>query len=465
MFRRFSKSIEKQISTFVGLFNDPRSLSDARQSLLYAVPFWISAVFTGLASVLYAMSFHRVEVLSISFREYAGGYIFAVVPILFLMSWALVEKLAPYSNGSGIPQLMIATNIANSTDKHSQILIEKLLSLRVIIVKFLSSLLLVFAGGAIGREGPTLQIAASIFFLSHHILPQKWFQKNKQGLILAGGAAGLASAFNTPLGGIAYVIEELGKTHLNSFRTGTLHAVIVAGFVSQTVLGPYLYFGYPKLTTVSLDSIPQLILVAIAAALIAALFGQTLKLVVLFRNSRKGLYSRITMTLIAGLLFALLIYTAPKSTPGPGTELLNQLLFKAETASIFDLLARIFGSVLTYASGGAGGVFAPVLSIAGAAGSLFSSFFGADLGALAVIVGMTAGLAAFTQSPLTSFVLILEMTDRHSAIFALMLAAIIGQGVSKTVSKKSFYEFVAELIFERLSIDQPKPSVPNETKQ
>lgn len=391
-----------------------------------------------------------MEILSASFRDQIGGYIFIAVPFLFLTSWLLVEKLAPFSNGSGIPQLMAATSIANSSDRESQNLLHQLLSLRVIFVKFLSSIVLVFAGGAIGREGPTLQIAGSIFFLSRHILPHRWFQKNQQGLILAGGAAGLASAFNTPLGGIAYVIEELGKTHLNTFRTGTLHAVIVAGFVSQTVLGPYLYFGYPKLPALTFSAIPLLMIVAIAAALVSALFGQMLKLAVLFRNSQKNLISKIVTTLIAGFLFALLIYVGPKASPGSGTELLNQLLFKDQTADITDLLARFFGTILTFASGGAGGVFAPVLSIGGAAGSFFSNLFGDDLGSLAVIVGMTAGLAAFTHSPLTSFVLILEMTDRHSAIFALMLAAIIGQGISKIISKKSFYEFVAEQVLERL---------------
>lgn len=112
------------------------------------------------------------------------------------------------------------------------------------------------------------------------------------------------------------------------------------------------------------------------------------------------------------------------------------------------MTSRFFGTAITYGVGGAGGIFAPTLSLGATTSSFIQSLFESHLGTMGVLAGMTAGLAALTQSPLTSFVLILEMTDRHGAIFPLMIAALIGQGVSKFVSKVSFYEFVCLRILD-----------------
>lgn len=422
--------------------NGDKKIDEIKSHFIKLLPYWIAGSITAATATLYAKMFVKSEELSIKLFELCGLGFILVPPFFFVISWLLVEKLSPYANGSGIPQLMVAIEQAH---KKESFFIQNFLSLRIILVKIVSSLIAVIGGGAIGREGPTLQISGSIF----HIIESKFdFKdaKSKSGFLLAGAASGLASAFNTPLGGIVYVIEELAKSHLSSFRTGVLHAVIFAGLISQFVMGPYLYFGYPKVPNFEYNLITHFFLLSLAAGFVVALFSEALKKIVIMRASLKSLTAKLSFAFIAGLIFSLSCLFISKNTLGPGKTLLNELLFKNQAASIFDLIGRFLGTTLTYATGGAGGIFAPTLSLGGATASFLESFFQTDLGPLSVLIGMTSGLAALTHSPLTSFILILEMTDRHSSIFPLMIAAVIGHGVSKFISTISFYEFVAERI-------------------
>lgn len=429
--------------------NSENKVDEVKSYFIKLLPYWIAGSITAIMATLYAKLFSSAEELSLKIFEASGWWFLIVPPIFFSISWALVENLAPYANGSGIPQLMVAVEI--SSKKHSTF-ISQLLSFRIILVKIISSLSALLGGGSIGREGPTLQISGSIF----HIINSKIDlidEKARSSFLLAGAASGLASAFNTPLGGIVYVIEELAKSHLSSFRTGVLHAVIFAGLISQFVMGPYLYFGYPKISNVNYSQISYFFILALSSALIVTLFSQALKKIVVIRSKLKQHTSKLIFAMAVGFLFSLSCLLISKNTLGPGKTLLNELIFKNQTATLWDLIGRFLGTTLTYANGGAGGIFAPTLSLGGATSSYVESLLNSDLGPLAVLIGMTSGLAALTHSPLTSFILILEMTDRHSSIFPLMISAVIGHGVSKFISSKSFYEFVAERIlinFERI---------------
>lgn len=419
--------------------------NEVKNHIITLLPFWIAGSITAAVASLYANLFAQAEILSRYIFEQTGYWYLGVVPIVFFLSWFFVEKWSPYASGSGIPQLMAATELTHLKKEGSAI--EILLGIKVIIIKVISSLVAVIGGGAIGREGPTLQISCSIFYLFNKSWSHLNDVKSRYSFLLAGAASGLAAAFNTPLGGIVYVVEELAKSHLSSFRTGVIHSVIFAGLISQLFMGSYLYFGYPKTGVFNYSYIGLVIFLAIISGAVVALFAQALKAIVRYRDRLEGFKSRAIFALISGLLFAAIaIWVSPNSI-GPGKELINKLLFDNIASDIWSVVGRFFGTVLTYSTGGAGGIFAPTLSLGGAASSFTNSFFGNEIGTLATLIGMTSGLAALTHSPLTSFILILEMTDRHSAIFPLMIAAAIGHGVSKLISRKSFYEFVFDRIF------------------
>lgn len=442
--KKLNAEFEKHAKIFRGVFNEEDHLLEAKNRIMSALPFWIAGLVTAICATLYAQVFRYVEAQSLSMISIFGNWSFIAVPALFVLSFLVIEKFSPDASGSGIPQLMAAAEISQHDPKSP--ILSRLLGLRIIVGKVISSLLGVLGGGAIGREGPTLQIAGSVFRLTASFLPTRIFSRNLHGMILAGGAAGLASAFNTPLGGIAYVIEELSRSHLSSFRTGILYAVIVAGLVSQLVMGPYLYFGYPKLHDFYLDQALPVVLIAVVIGLFATLFGQSLKLVVIYRAKLNSTLQRAILAGLCGLFFIVFATFASNSINGSGKDLLTELLFDGRIAGPVEVVSRFVGVVVTYAAGGAGGIFAPTLSLGGVAASYLSDLLETGLGPLSILVGMTAALSALTQSPLTSFVLILEMTDRHSAIFPLMISALVGQGISKLISKVSFYEFVCSRI-------------------
>ena len=193
------------------------------------------------------------------------------------------KRFAPYARGSGIPQVMAAIELA--TPKHNN-KIKKLLSIPVIIVKIISSLIMVFGGAVIGREGPTIQIAGSIFRKINEWLPEWWPKISKRNMIMTGAAAGLAAAFNTPLGGIVFAIEELTKTHISYFKTAIFTAVIIAGLTAQGFLGSYFYLGYPQIGALSWWIFSAIIFVA----LLAGFFGSYMSRIILSLQKWKSTF-------------------------------------------------------------------------------------------------------------------------------------------------------------------------------
>lgn len=213
-----------------------------KENVIQAVPFWIASIITGLVSVAYTRLFNLSESWLARCLRWNKYSIFLIAPTSFVLAWYMVIRLAPGARGSGIPQVMATIEMPAS--RHDAA-VPKLLGLRIMLVKIVSSLLMVFGGGAVGREGPTIQVSGSIFYLVYKWVPSTWSRLSKKSYFITGAAAGLAAAFNTPLGGVVFAIEELARVHVSFFRTALFSAVIIAGLTAQGLLGPYLYLGYP----------------------------------------------------------------------------------------------------------------------------------------------------------------------------------------------------------------------------
>lgn len=400
---------------------------------------WISAIVAALISVIYAKLFHFAEHRFNSILEHTPYLTFITSPFLFLVAWWLVRRYAPEASGSGIPQIMAANEMEYSGENRP--VINRLLSLRTAGVKILSSLLCVFGGGAVGREGPTLQICTSVFHFFGQKVRRFVPSTNEHIWVVAGAAAGLASAFNTPLGGIVYAIEELGLVHFHKIRTALISGVIVSGLVAQWILGSYLYLGFPLLTAVKFSFLPVAVLNGIITGMAGALFGKTLLHFMKKRLAIKRFSQLAIVTMLCGVtVAALAIYNSAAS--GSGVGVINSFLFQGGFSSVSLVVLRFFGTIISYLSGAAGGIFSPSLAIGASVGSLLSQFIGVDHGNLMVLLGMIGFLTGVTHTPFTSFILVLEMTDRHSAIFPMMLAAISAQWIASLIDSKSFYEHV-----------------------
>ena len=320
---------------------------------------------------------------------------------------------------------------------------------------------MVLGGGVIGREGPTIQVAGSVFRKIYQWLPDWWPRISKKNMIMTGAAAGLAAAFNTPLGGIVFAVEELTKTHINYFKTALFTAVIISGLVAQAMLGPYLYLGYPDINNLS----SWIFLAAAAVAVVAGLSGSAMARIILkifnWKAGFKHSYQNILYLIVTGLLIASIAFFIDKSVLGSGKELMTRTLFTSDKeVSWYSAFFRSLGPVLTFTSGAAGGVFAPSLSAGAGIGSLIAGWFHfSDSNTnLLILCGMVAFLAGVTRSPFTSAILVLEMTDRHGVIFHLMMAGMLGSLVGMIVDKHSFYDHLKHQYVDELQKETAMPA-------
>lgn len=294
-----------------------------KKNLLQAVPFWIASMIAGLAAVAYAKLFVMAEDVALWVFNYNAWLLFALTPICFVLAWALVWRFAPYAKGSGIPQVMAGITIS-APKTHD--LVSRLLSLKVMVIKVLSSLVMAMGGGAIGREGPTIQISASIFRSVNSMLPNWWPKVAKRNMLVTGAAAGLAAAFNTPLGGIVFAIEELTKTHFSFFKTAIFSSVIIAGLTAQAILGPYLYLGYPKIDNTSGYIFFGVLLVALISGLLGSLMGKLILLILRWKARLKSVRANMVYVVGCAVLLVTLAILFGTNALGSGKQVMETVL-------------------------------------------------------------------------------------------------------------------------------------------
>lgn len=412
-------------------------------SFLSALPFWIGSVIVGLLAVFYAHLFQWAEHAFLWMLREWGVWMFLVSPLLFIGSWWSVTRYAPYAAGSGIPQVTAALELIQERQSSKVI---QLLSLPVIIVKLISSFLMALGGGVIGREGPTIQIAAAVFKKTYDWLPKGWPRISPKNMIMTGAAAGLAAAFNTPLGGLVFAIEELTKTHFNNFKNSIFIGVVIAGITAQSFVGSYLYLGYPLAVNISYTMVFAVIMASIVTGWFAGVYSRFVIHLSKWRKALSRPHTILYLILIAFAITAMALFLDHRIA-GPGREIIVGSLFSSDKyLEWYVPLGKLVGSAFSFSSGSAGGVFAPSLSIGASLSAAFSGMLhlSPDNTNLLIMTGMVAFLTGITRSPFTSAILVLEMTDRHNLIFFFMLAALFGQIAAKAVCRKSLYESIKE---------------------
>jgi len=415
-----------------------------------ALPYWLGAFIAGGVAVLYSKLFFWAEMGTRFIYHHTGPAVLLITPLCFVMAWWMVYRYAPYAKGSGIPQVTAAIELANPKHAYK---VNDLLSLRILFVKICSSLVLVLGGGAIGREGPTIQLSASIFKKLNDLLPA-WYPKlSKRNMIVTGAAAGLASAFNTPLGGIVFAIEELTKTHFSYFKSALLTGVIIAGLTALHFLGPYLYLGYPSLQNIS----AWIIILILPLSLVTGIAGSVMGKMVLYIFKKKRVlkksFQQIMYVVICGLILAAIAYFMDSRILGSGKEIMVSTLFTQQKHLEWYIpILRIVGPIISFTTGAAGGIFAPSLSAGASIGAVFSGWFHlADTETnLMVLCGMTGCLTGVTRSPFTTSILVLEMTNSHNIIFYIMLTALLSGLIANLVSRRSFYDHLKDQYIEEI---------------
>ena len=164
--KKFGQSFLQLLFSRLEFLRKPK----ASKFLLQSIPLWIASCIVGCIAVLYAQILHFGEEVFLLFYKNNRAWVFILAPVFFFLSFISVRYFAKYSNASGIPQVMAALVLPKKKSK----IINELLSIRIIIVKIISSFFMSIGGGVVGREGPTIQIAASILHVTNRILPKSW---------------------------------------------------------------------------------------------------------------------------------------------------------------------------------------------------------------------------------------------------------------------------------------------------
>jgi H+/Cl- antiporter ClcA len=321
----------------------------------------------------------------------------------------------------------------------------------MVVGKIGLTLLGLLCGASISREGPTVQVGASIM-----LQVARWGgMAQARGLILAGSAAGVAAAFNTPLAGIVFAIEEMGRTYQARTNGLVLTAVILAGLASLGLLGNYTYFGVAKGTVSFIANGPLIVACGVIGGALGALFSLiVLKATRRIRrwNALQPLPRALVVAGLCGLAVAAIGIASGGLTFGTGYDQARGAI-EGTPLPWFFFVEKLAAGILSTISGIPGGLFAPSLAVGAGVGSSLGLIFGGATG-IAALLGMAGYFAGVVQAPMTAFVIILEMTGNHDNVIALMCASMLGYGTARMISHEPLYHalsrvFIAEAIRRR----------------
>lgn len=416
---------------------------------------WVAATVAGLCVVLFAWLADQALGLFALVTAGRSWLPFALTPLVGMLVVYLTQRYFPGSQGSGIPQVIAATHLVRLGKP-----VSGLVSLRIAIGKIVLGTLALGGGFSAGREGPSVQVAASIMHAAHRFLPHTRAIR-VQDMILAGGAAGIAAAFNTPLAGIAFAVEELGRK-LEARTSGILlSTIILCGMVAIGLQGNYNYFGRLEADDATRAIILPVLGLGIFCGLLGGLFSRLLLLPQRHAGHRVWQWRGQHPVLFAGLCglaVAVLGFASGGLSFGSGYGITSQIIEHGQNIPWYAALTRFLATLVTYFSGIPGGIFAPALAVGAAVGSNAAEMFG--LAPQPIIALCMAGfLAAVTQSPITAAIIVMEMIDSHGMVISLMAVALIAKVVSTGLSPELYQQLARGFMVARNTGELPaKPS-------
>lgn len=398
--------------------------------------FVVGGVAVGAAAVALAMLADLAQLAFAALLAKSRYASLLVTPLGFAFSVFLTNRFFTNSQGSGIPQAIAARQL---TDQAAR---SRLVSMRIAIGKVLLTLLGLLCGASAGREGPTVQVGASIMFALGRMSPRR-----QPGLILAGAAAGVSAAFNTPLAGIVFGIEEMSREF--EVRTSGLiiGAVIAAGLTSLALVGNYTYFGTSATMLSHGADWLAVPLCGVAGGLAGGVFSRIVIAMARGFPAAPGRVIKrhpIPFALICGLGVALCGLASGDTIYGTGYAQVKAALDSGTPLPWHFSLLKFVATAFSTVSGIPGGIFSPSLAVGAGTGSDVAQLFpSAPLGAI-ILLGMVSYFAGVVQAPITAFVIVTEMSDNHAMVVPLMAAALIAYATSRLICREGIYHALAK---------------------
>ncbi len=361
----------------------------------------------------------------------------------------LTRRYAPGAAGSGIPQVMAALEPTVNRANRSIFV-----SLRLSGAKIVLTSMGLLGGLSLGREGPSVQIAAGIMAATRRWLPAR-SGIHEHGLLVAGGAAGIAAAFNTPLAGVMFAIEELSRSPEQRSGGLLIACIVLSGLIAVSLTGNGTYFGIIHSEGAGLSLLVPGLLVTLFSGLAGGLFsrllivslnGQSADKLSLLRQRRPVIFAAV-----CGLIVAIIGVITGGETFGSGYSHTRNLLAGSEHIPAVYVLFKFIATWVTTWSGIPAGIFAPSLAIGAALGNDIAQFMHIPQAPTLIALGMAGFLAAVTQAPLTSFIIVMEMVDGHAMVLSLMACALTANVISRILSRP-LYASLAQVQLKRLQV-------------
>jgi len=383
-----------------------------------------------------------------AFREWSPWAVLLLSPAGFAGVVYLTDRYFPNSGGSGIPQAIAARSLSDPAER------RKLVSLRIAVGKVVLTLAGLLVGASTGREGPSVQVGASIMFALG-----RFSHRHQPGLILAGSAAGVAAAFNTPLAGIVFAIEEMSRAFEVKTSGLVIGTIVAAGLTSMAVLGNYTYFGATSATLPHWQDWMAVPVCGVVGGLTGGMFSRVLILFGKGLPGRMGVWIKSHRLLFAagcGFAVALSGRVSGGLVYGTGYEQARAALHGTEVLPLSYAPLKFLATAISSISGIPGGVFSPSLSVGAGLGADLALFFPSTPIGVMVLLGMVGYFSGVVQAPITAFVIVAEMTDNHALLVPLMLTALIARGSSRLICEEGVYHALAKNFLPRKHLEQPR---------
>lgn len=393
------------------------------------------AIIIGLVAIAFARAADRAGE---TFEHIVGRLPYlplVLTPLGFALIVWLTRRYAPNAAGSGIPQVMVASKSGDGGTK------ARLVDMPTAALKCVLTVGALMVGASTGREGPTVQVSAALMGWVHRFLRVPMHGS----VMIAGGAAGVAAAFNTPLAGIAFAIEELASAYEQRMTLLVITAVIISGMVTLGLAGNYIYFGAGVDAHLGvMSAIPVALLGGILGGISGGLFTRWM-LAGLNPNGALGRMrarNPVTCAALCGLTVAI-IGVSTGLTWGTGYAPARELILGGELPDWL-MPAKFLATLATSMSGIPGGIFAPSLTTGASFGQMLRWIFPDDPASAVVLVGMTAYFTGVVRAPLTAVIIITETTGTRGFMLPLLGAALVADAAAQIVCREKLYHGLAK---------------------
>ncbi len=404
--------------------------------------FWVGAVIVALIAIAFAALADRAVALFGRVVAFQPLLAFVVVPAGLALSVLLTRTVFPGAQGSGIPQVIVSLHLPDRR------VLDTVLSLRIAFGKIVLTLLGLACGASIGREGPTVQVGAAVMNALGRFmhLPRTEMQR---GLVLAGGAAGIAAAFNTPLAGIVFAIEELSHSFEARTSGTVLTAVILAGIATIAFSGNYTYFGTTSAQLAFGSGWIAVLVCGVCGGAAGGLFST-----ILVRAARYGFPGPVNRLVrrhpigfaaCCGAAIAAIGVASHGTTYGTGYAQARAIVEGGAHLPPLFFVLKFAASVLSYLSGIPGGIFAPSLAVGAGLGDWLSHLLPDAPESAVVLLAMVGYFSGVVQAPITAIIIVMEMTDNQHMMVPLMATAMVAFGVSRLVCPHPIYGALADI--------------------